>query len=181
MVKLQKTLFFCISFCLFALNMNVIASEKDLYLRYNGRHFVANVLKNIYGPNSESLIDSIVVKNSGAYGGPCDLYSTKAEDSCNEGVNESRLEISIDSGALRAFVNNKVCTQLYNCKSCNRYIEKKMHLEGHRWPSSRSKKWIVELFYPNQNQAALNVIETSKSDLRSSLLFLCRSGTWQIL
>jgi hypothetical protein len=158
--------------------------EADVVKRsphYGGRYFVASVLNQIYGPDALEIVNRFVISNRSAYGNPCDPYAIEGADICENGINESRIEISSDSGILRAYSNNLVCTKLFQCEKCNLYIKQKMPQDVGAWPSDKALDWLIKLFYPNKNASITEMLKNKKENFSNSVYFLCRSGLWQLI
>jgi hypothetical protein len=158
--------------------------------KFGNKFFIANRLKDIFGPDSEDLITKNILLSHNDLGGPCDLYEqeyksphevvdTKAK--CLRGKLGTMAPLSGKNTVVRTSLIAKTCMSLVNNDKTLRFLEKSLR------DRNKINDSIHHLFYPlNDDQKRedhfLDHFKDSTSEkIKRTTLYYCLTKPWQTL
>lgn len=154
--------------------------------RFGNRYFVANVLMDIFGPDSQEIINTEILSKPMIFGGACSIMTSTDRmsndwiDACPRGLVDSKIGPFSNEKLQRMSIVEKTCLRLVQKESTLNFVYNKKNTDVNN---------IIKLFYPVRNLTTEQVrnakkILTEKRDpkinFQELIYALCISEEWQI-
>lgn len=186
-----KSIFIFVVF-IFISNFNLASDAIKIRTPVMDHESIYYFLKNLFGPQSKSIIKKNILLRPNLWGGPCDLYSQvftsgkngkikllNDEAECPDEGASSKTEYYLEKDVQSFVILDKTCVKLVDNKNTFDFFKNNLKIVD---INEETVKLAYKAFFPNRTPSEAWVEKAkNENQLRTIVLSLCRTPTWQNL
>jgi hypothetical protein len=160
-------------------------------VKLGDRFYVASVLSQVFGPESDATVNALIRNNPVAFGGPCDQFGREGGNGCAGRLSSSQVTILPGSMATREGLRMRACEAIVQKDAALVFaLTQITKASPDKAPDDATIEGAYELFFPGAEApdevvAALGDVagqgDKALESWRLVLLTLCLSPDWQLL